>query len=193
MACLSCCALSYLKLKLRVCLCVYSLIAWERIHRFAPNLAWLFLETKKRFWEGQNSEKLSWVPVPVRAVPVARKLSTIEERRQDQSCLFRSGNYKNKGHNPENCPGFESRWECFCSLETKHDRRMAPRQKNVCFGEEITGTKVTNPKFVLVKVLGLGICFPMLFSDTYRLIRPLESFRAIKIDKKCKHLLNFPQ
>jgi galactose-1-phosphate uridylyltransferase len=38
---------------------------------------------------------------PVRAVPVPRKLSTIEERRQDQSCLFQRGDFRNKGHNPE--------------------------------------------------------------------------------------------
>jgi hypothetical protein len=35
----------------------------------------------------------------------------------------------------------------FCSLETKHDRRR--EQKQNCFGEEITVTKVTNLKTVL--------------------------------------------
>jgi hypothetical protein len=33
--------------------------------------------------QGHNSEKLSWVRVPARMVSEARKLSTIEERRQD--------------------------------------------------------------------------------------------------------------
>jgi hypothetical protein len=37
----------------------------------------------------------------VRAVPVAQKLSTIEEQRQDRSCLFRRGDYRNEGQNPE--------------------------------------------------------------------------------------------
>jgi hypothetical protein len=31
----------------------------------------------------------------------------------------------------------------------------------------------------------------MIFNDTYRNIRPTESFRAIKT-QKCKHLSNFP-
>jgi hypothetical protein len=52
---------------------------------------------RKRFQKGQNS----WVRVPVRMVPAARKLSTIEERRQDKNCLFLRGDYKNKGHNAE--------------------------------------------------------------------------------------------
>jgi hypothetical protein len=34
-------------------------------------------------------------------VPVVRKLSTIEERCQDQSCLFRREDFRNKGHNPD--------------------------------------------------------------------------------------------
>jgi hypothetical protein len=40
--------------------------------------------------------------------------------------------------------------------------------------------------------LGLGIFFPVIFNDMYRMIRPMVSFQAMKIDKKCKHLLNFP-
>jgi hypothetical protein len=32
---------------------------------------------------------------------VARKLSTIKERRQDQSCLFQRGDYSDKGLNPD--------------------------------------------------------------------------------------------
>jgi hypothetical protein len=36
---------------------VCSLIARERMNQFAPKLACLFLETRKRCQEGQNSEK----------------------------------------------------------------------------------------------------------------------------------------
>jgi hypothetical protein len=32
---------------------------------------------------------------------IVRKLSTIKEQRQDKSCLFRRGDYRNKGHSPE--------------------------------------------------------------------------------------------
>jgi hypothetical protein len=80
---------------------VSSLPAWERINRFAPNLSCLFLETRKRTKEGQNAGKASWIRVPVRPVPLARKLSTAEERRQDQSCLFRKVYYRNKDQNCE--------------------------------------------------------------------------------------------
>jgi hypothetical protein len=38
----------------------------------------------------------------VRAFSVPRIVSTIEERREDQSCLFRRGDYRNEGQNPEN-------------------------------------------------------------------------------------------
>jgi hypothetical protein len=47
----------YVKLKLWVCLYVCSLVAQERICRFAPNVACLFLETKKRKWDCQISGK----------------------------------------------------------------------------------------------------------------------------------------
>jgi hypothetical protein len=59
----------------------------------------------------------------------------------------------------------------FCSSETKHDRRTA--EKNACFGEEITGTEVKNPKTVpgssLGEMLGLGIII-YFFCDIQRYI-----------------------
>jgi hypothetical protein len=86
----------------RVCVsCVSSLIARERINRFAPDLTCLVLETRKRFQKGQNSEKVSLVRKPERLVSVSWKLCTIEEHRQEQSCLFRRVDYRNNGYNPE--------------------------------------------------------------------------------------------
>jgi hypothetical protein len=62
-------------------------------------------------------------------VSVARKLNTIEERRQVQSCLFRRRYYGNKGHNTEKTGmGSSPDEDVFCNSETKHNRRMAPRQ-----------------------------------------------------------------
>lgn len=52
--------------------------------------------------KGQVTSKISWVRVPVRVVSVARKLSSIEERLQDQSCWFRVGQQRKKFHNAEN-------------------------------------------------------------------------------------------
>jgi hypothetical protein len=79
--------LLYIKLEiLGVCVC--SLIAQKRINRFVPNLACLFFEIKKRIYKGYNSEKVSWVRVPVKMVSVARKISSIEEQRKEQNCLI---------------------------------------------------------------------------------------------------------
>jgi hypothetical protein len=97
----------------RLCVCVCSVLTRERINRFAPNLACLFLKTRNKTQKGQNSGKMSRVRVPVRAVPVARKLSTTEERRQDQSCLFRGGDWRTKITTSKICPGFQSQWRWF--------------------------------------------------------------------------------
>jgi hypothetical protein len=61
----------------------------------------------------------------------------------------------------------------------------------------MTGTKVTYPKTVLDSSLGEDVgfkdnFFSMTFNDTYGMIRPMVSFWAITINKKCKHLSNLP-
>jgi hypothetical protein len=55
---------------------------------------------------GQNSEKQFWVRVPVKMFSVARKLSTIEKWRQDESYLFLQEDYTNKGHRSETVLGW---------------------------------------------------------------------------------------
>jgi hypothetical protein len=55
--------------------------------------------------KGHNPEKVSWVRALV-SVLLARKLSTIEEQRQYQSCSFRRGDYKNEATTPKICTGF---------------------------------------------------------------------------------------
>jgi hypothetical protein len=73
-----------------------------------------------------------------------------------------------------------------------HDR-TAQKNKIVCFVEEIIRTKVIDPKTVLSSGLGEGVgIWDNIFNDAYRMIRPMISFREIKIGKKCKHLSNFP-
>jgi hypothetical protein len=57
------------------------------------------------------------------------KLNKIEKRRQEQSYMLRRGDYRNKGNNPENCPGFESQWKQFLKLKTKYERKTGPRTK----------------------------------------------------------------
>jgi hypothetical protein len=77
------------KCKVEIVVFVCLLIALERMYQFILNLICLCFEARKRFQIGQTSEKLSWVQVPMTAVSVTLKLSKIEERCQDQSCLFR--------------------------------------------------------------------------------------------------------
>jgi hypothetical protein len=96
---------SILYVNLKLCVC--SPKTREGIHQFTPNLAFLFLETRKRFQKGQNAEKLYWVRVPARVISVTRKLRTIEGR-QDKNYLFWRGDYGNQGYKPKNYPGFES-------------------------------------------------------------------------------------
>jgi hypothetical protein len=42
------------------------------------------------------------------------ELSTIEERHQEQSCLFRRGDCRNKGHNPKPLPSVRVAVKIFC-------------------------------------------------------------------------------
>jgi hypothetical protein len=59
---------SYKKIEI-MCVYVCLLIAQERINRFVPISACLFLETRKIIQKDKNSKKLSKVKVPVRVVP----------------------------------------------------------------------------------------------------------------------------
>jgi hypothetical protein len=45
---------------------------------------------------------------------------------------------------------------------------------------------------VSVKLFGLGMitAFSVLFRDKHRMIRPVVSFQAREVDKRCKHLSN---
>jgi hypothetical protein len=58
--------------------------------------------------------------VMVRVVSVARKLLTIEDRCQDQSYLFRRGDYRDKATTPKICSGWSRVKNGFFSSETKH-------------------------------------------------------------------------
>jgi hypothetical protein len=76
----------YIKLKLWVC----PLIARERIYTNLP-LTWHAhtLKIGRDFRKVRTLKKVSLVPVPVRVVSIAQKLSIVEEQHQDQRCLFR--------------------------------------------------------------------------------------------------------
>jgi hypothetical protein len=98
---------------------------------------------EESFFEEEISETEVRVPknfsfrYPIKMVCVAQRLGTVQERRQEQSCLFLGANYRNKGHHSDkhlvSIPGEDT----FCSSETKHVTRTALRIKQL-FGEEIT-------------------------------------------------------
>jgi hypothetical protein len=72
-------------------LCVWSLIAPERINRFVPNFKSLVLETRKKTEKRRNSANVYRVRFPTKTFPVLRKLSMIEKWRLKRSYMFRKG------------------------------------------------------------------------------------------------------
>jgi hypothetical protein len=73
------------------------------------------------------------------------------------------------------------------------------RKEQNCFGSEITGTKVTNLKPDRCGSSGsdedAGFTieiFSVMVRRVYRMMRPVVSLHAVKIDKCNNHLLNFP-
>jgi hypothetical protein len=64
----------------------------------------------------------------VKAVPVARKLITIEERRHDESC-FEEEITETNARTPETALRSSPEEDGFCSSETKQDRITAQRTK----------------------------------------------------------------
>jgi hypothetical protein len=63
--------------------------------------------------------------------------------------LFRWGDYRNKGHNPENVLGSSPGEDGFCSSVTKHDRKMAPRTTLLVSAERVHEQKPQPRKIVL--------------------------------------------
>jgi hypothetical protein len=101
-------------------------------------------QNQSLFWQGNYSNKdynpknLSWAQVPMKMVSVAQKLNTIQEWCQDRSYLFQWGDYGNKGHNPETSDlGLSPSEGRFCSLETKHGRRMVSTPKLFILAERL--------------------------------------------------------
>jgi hypothetical protein len=106
-------------------------------------LARLFLEIRKRFTKGQNSGKVSWILVPVRAVPVARKTKHNLITASKPEVFFQERDFRNRNQNSEEpvlstSPG----QDVFCILDTEHDR-------TILSGECVAESKVTELKTVL--------------------------------------------
>jgi hypothetical protein len=145
-----------------VCVCECSPTAREWISRFTPNLVCLFLETRKRFQKGHNSEKMFWVRNSVTVVPAAWKLSMIEEHHQDWSCLFRRGYYRNKCHNPDklSCVREQVKMVSVARKPSTIEERRKKIKLFVSAGrlqELMSQTRKPSWVRISVKLLGLGI------------------------------------
>jgi hypothetical protein len=86
--------------------------------------------------------------------------------------------------------------DVFSFSETKYDRTVQITKLFVS-ARRLQELRLQTRKLSLVRVSVTKVGFrdnnfSIIFSDTYRMIRPMISFRAIKIDKKWNHLLNFP-
>jgi hypothetical protein len=104
-------------IKLKLCVCVCSLIAREWTYWFAPNLACLFLETRKRFCKGQNSRKSVLSLIPGEGGSCSSKTKHDRRTAPRPKWFFSKRRFEELRPRPrKNCPGFESRWICFLYL-----------------------------------------------------------------------------
>jgi hypothetical protein len=79
----------------------------------------------------------------VKAVSVARKLSTIKEWRQEQTCFgFKEKNNRNKSGKPQKLFWFRVRLK-MVFVSRKSIMIKERRKEQTCFGKEITGFKFT--------------------------------------------------
>jgi hypothetical protein len=57
-------------------------------------------------------------------VAVAQKLSTVKERLEEQGCLFRTGDYKNKDNNSEKLS-----WVLFLMMKFSVDQKLSTTEE----------------------------------------------------------------
>jgi hypothetical protein len=85
----------------------------------------------------------------------------------------------------------------FCNSERVHDRKTAFKPEQFVSTRRLQELTAQSQKLawvrVPVKMLGLGVIFffAAVFNDTYRSIKPTESFWAIMIGKKRKRLSDY--
>jgi hypothetical protein len=80
----------------------------------------------------------------VRVDTVAQKLSMVEERLQEQSCLFQTGDYICMAHDTDKLT-----WVCFTRKMVSVDRIMSPRLKSFLSVRKLQEQRSQPYKFVL--------------------------------------------
>jgi hypothetical protein len=165
-----------------VCMIAYSSRTEKPICTFS--LICLCLETRKRFQKGQNSESI------LSSSPCEGGFCSSETKHDRSTAprpklLVSNKRLQDKGRHHEYLPGSSPCEDGFCSSITKHVRGTEPRTKLFVSAGRIQKQRLRTRKLSWTRVpvkMGLGIIFPVISNDTYWMIRPILSFRAIKID-----------
>jgi hypothetical protein len=117
-----------------------------------------------------------------RILPVAWKLSKIEEWRQDRSCLFWRGECKNKAHNSRNFLGSILGKDVFVAQKLSTIEKWC-QGENCLFGRGDYRSKGQNPKKCLdLKPDGDGLCSSETGSRHYFIVCTTH-FRAKSVYK----------
>jgi hypothetical protein len=107
---------------------VCSLITRERISRFSPNLACLFLETRKRAQEGQNSGETVLSAIPGEGVSFSSDTKRYRRMAPRPKLIVSKTRLQKQRSEPRKIfLGSIPKEDGFCSSDTKCDRRTAPR------------------------------------------------------------------
>jgi hypothetical protein len=135
-------------------LCVCSLIAREWINLSAPNLTCLFLDTRKRTWEGQNFWKGAMSSISGEGV------SSISETKHGRRMVPRPKLFvskrrlqKQRPEHPKIVLSSILSKDGFCSSDTKHNRRTASRPNLFVSKKRLYKQKPQHRKLSWVRIL----------------------------------------
>jgi hypothetical protein len=98
---------------------------------------------------GSKLRKSVLCSIPSEGVSVARKLSTIEEWRLNQSCLFRKGDYRNKDQNSEKLSWVRFPMKMVSVARILSTTEEQLQDKSCLFRRGNYRENVTTPKIVL--------------------------------------------
>jgi hypothetical protein len=108
---------------------VCSLIARERANRTSPNLAWLLRGPGRGSNSVKTPAKMSRVPFPMRAVPVAQKLTQQKNGAQTKVVCFEEHVTETHITTLKTRPVFDCRRRLFPYPKITQARRTPPRSK----------------------------------------------------------------
>jgi hypothetical protein len=126
-------------------MCLFACSSRTICTKYGMHIPW---GQKENIGGSKLRKKVFWVRLLVRAFPVARKLSTIEEWLLNKSCLFRRRDYRNEDQNPEKLSWVRFPVKMVSVVRILRTTEEQRRDQS-CFAEEITETNATTRKTVL--------------------------------------------